>query len=295
MSSDNIRTKQHRLFLFFNILALALYSSPLRNLLINSLDNQLYTHIPLIPLVSGTLFYLKRKVIFCTTKYAFTPGIFLALLAGILYFLGMTQVLQLNQNDYFSLMTFSAVVFWIGGFVLFYGVETSRRASFPLFFLVLMIPIPTFVVDAIVLFLQHTSAAVSFAFFQMTDVSIYRKGLVFYLPNISIEVAKECSGIRSTIALFIWSILAGHFFLDAGWKKVVLTLLIFPITIIKNALRIVTLTLLANYVDTTWLTDSFLHHNGGVFFFILALLLFTPILKWLKKTGKGLSPLPHKP
>lgn len=158
-----------------------------------------------------------------------------------------------------------------------------------------MIPIPTFVVDLIVHALQNASAEVSFAIFQIADVSIYRRGLTFHLPNISIEVAKECSGIRSTIALFIYSLLAGHFFLDAGWKKVVLVLLMFPITVIKNALRIVTLTLLANYLDTTWITNSFLHHNGGVFFFILALLLFAPILKWLKKPDKVTLPLVPKP
>jgi hypothetical protein len=57
-------------------------------------------------------------------------------------------------------------------------------------------------------------------------------------------------------------------------------LAIIPITIFKNALRITALTLMASYVDPSWLTDSWLHRAGGKPFFFIALLLWAPIL-WL--------------
>src|SRR5262249_56535760 len=37
----------------------------------------------------------------------------------------------------------------------------------------------------------------------------YTQGLVFDLPGFSLEVAPECSGIHSTLVLFITSLLAG--------------------------------------------------------------------------------------
>jgi exosortase/archaeosortase family protein len=65
-------------------------------------------------------------------------------------------------------------------------------------------------------------------------------------------------------------------------------LTILPITILKNGIRIVTLTLLAIYVDQRFLTGGFLHKSGGFLFYIPGLLIFGAILLWLrKKEPKG--------
>jgi exosortase/archaeosortase family protein len=111
------------------------------------------------------------------------------------------------------------------------------------------------------------------------------------LLGMSIQVAKECSGICSSLGLFITGILAGHLFLRTGWKKFVLVLCVFPITVLKNGIRIVTLSSLAIYVDEKFITQSFLHKSGGFIFYIPALFLLGLILWWLRKSeitpGKG--------
>jgi exosortase/archaeosortase family protein len=83
--------------------------------------------------------------------------------------------------------------------------------------------------------------------------------------------------------LFISSVLAGHFFLGRFWKKFVLALFVFPVTVFKNGIRIMTLSLLGAYMDERWLTDSFLHHSGGFVFFIPALGLLGLALWALRK------------
>lgn len=286
MTSNKRTVQRNVFFLVFNLLALVLYYTPMRDLFIASQDNELYSHIILIPLVSGYFIYLQRKALFSDTRYAFTPGIILIMLGGTLYLLGMTQEPRLNQNDYLSLMTFSAVVFWGGGFVLFFGIQAARKAAFPLLFLVFMIPIPTVIVDKIIFLLQSASAEATYGVFKLTGVPIFREGFVFHLPGISIEVAKQCSGIRSTLALLITSVLAGHLFLQTKWRRAALIVSIFPITIFKNGLRIVTLSLLGAYVDETILTDSVFHRNAGIPFFILALVLLAPVLWFLKRSEK---------
>jgi exosortase len=102
--------------------------------------------------------------------------------------------------------------------------------------------------------------------------------MVFQLPEVTIQVAEQCSGIRSSLALIVATTAAGYVFLESGWRRLLLVLAIIPITIFKNALRITTLTLLAAYVDVSWLTDSWLHKAGGKPFFFIALLLWSPIL-----------------
>ena len=273
-------------FLFFNIIAIAIYYASISNLVVLSFNNELYSHIVLIPFVSGYLFYTERMKIFAEKRYSFAPGIILIIIGSIVYMVGKAQEGNINQNDYLSLMTFSTVIFWIGGFLLFYGTAVFRSGIFPLLFLVLMIPIPTLVVDKIIFILQSASADVSYVFFKMTGVPVYREGFLFQLVGVSVEVAKECSGIRSSIALFITSILAGRFFLGSWWKKIIFALSIFPITIIKNGFRIITLSLLGAYVDIKFLTDSFLHKNGGILFFMLGLILLYPVL-WILRKSEG--------
>jgi exosortase/archaeosortase family protein len=107
----------------------------------------------------------------------------------------------------------------------------------------------------------------------------------------SVEVAPQCSGIRSGLALFITALLASYLFLDSWWRRIILVLCVFPITMFKNGIRITTLTLLGTYVDPRILQSS-LHREGGIPFFILALLLMAPILYWLRKSenrGKGIG------
>ncbi len=99
----------------------------------------------------------------------------------------------------------------------------------------------------------------------------------------NIEVAKECSGIRSSLALLILALLVGHLFLRKFWKQAVFVVAGILMMIIKNGVRIATLTILAQYVDPSFLFGR-LHHDGGVVFFLLGLLLLWPVL-WLLQRG----------
>lgn len=119
----------------------------------------------------------------------------------------------------------------------------------------------------------------------VTGIPFFREGSTFHLTKFSVEVAEECSGIRSSIALFITSILAGQLFLNSTSRKIILILSVFPITIVKNGLRIVTLSLLGNYVDIRILSSA-LHKQGGIPFFILALAFSGTIFWFLRKSEK---------
>ena len=107
------------------------------------------------------------------------------------------------------------------------------------------------------------------------------------MPRISIEVAAECSGIRSSLALLILAILVAHFCLRTFWKQAVLVLAGLFVMIFKNGVRVVTLTLLASYVDPNFLYGR-LHHEGGVVFFLLGLAILAPVL-WLLERSEPKS------
>ena len=162
-------------------------------------------------------------------------------------------------------------------------------------FLGFTIPIPQPVLDVAVAVLKKGSTEAVAGLFTVTGTPYHREGFVFSLPTFAIEVADECSGIRSSIALLLTSLLAGYMMLTSPWKKLLLVLVILPLTIFKNGIRIVTLSLLAMHVDPEFLTGQ-LHHEGGIVFFLLALVLLFPLFAVLRKSetvrNPGVSPDP---
>jgi len=252
--------------------------SPLRALLHNTKQPEYYSHIPVIPLISAFFMFIKRKEIFGKSSSFCFPGLFI-MAAGVgLSLAGLS--LQLNNNDNASLATFSALVFWWGSFLFLYGKEAFRKAYFPAAFLLFAVPIPSILMQKTISVLVTVSTSVTSLLFKAIGVSFTREGSIFILPGFSIEVAKECSGIRSSLALFITSVIAGHLFLKEFWKKGVLALAVFPVAIFKNGLRIVGIYLLSYHIDMRFIEGDFHHRFAGSVFFAVGLFLLGLIL-WL--------------
>ena len=112
-------------------------------------------------------------------------------------------------------------------------------------------------------------------------VPYYREGLVFQLPGIAVEVAEECSGIRSSVALFITVLLAAQLTLRSNWRKVALCALVIPVALFKNGLRIATISALSVYVNRGFLYGR-LHRSGVFVFFSLGLLVLFGVLRLLQ-------------
>jgi exosortase len=270
-------------FLLFWTISIVPFYRPLSTLVRLSLQDENYSHIVLIPLISVLLLWLERRRIFLEAHYCISVGAPLLLLGMTLYSFGKMRSSAQGPNDSLSLMVFGIVLVWIAGFVLCYGTRSFRAATFPLFFLLLVIPFPTFVLDNTVLALQKGSAQMTYTLFRLLGVPVFWQDFRFSLPGVEIEIAKECSGIRSSLALFVTGLLAAHVFLRSGWRKVVLSLSMIPIAIFKNAVRIVTLSSLGVYVDRSFLYGK-LHHQGGILFAGIGLAMFVPLLLTLQKS-----------
>ena len=150
--------KRNIFFISLSVIALLMIYSPLKDILWSSVNKDYYSHIILIPIVSGGLIYWRRKKIFTKLEYSYRSGITLLAIGGALYFIAGAQEYQLNKNDYSSLITFSGIIFWTGGVVLLYGAKAFRAAAFPILFLVFMIPIPSALMDRTIFLLQAGSA-----------------------------------------------------------------------------------------------------------------------------------------
>lgn len=289
---DNIRmTNAGRLWKGFGLYMavwLAVYFTALRELVRMSGHSDLYSHTVLIPFVSVYFLFQERRTIFSSVRPALGAGLAVVAVGIVAYGFGVLQGTSLDPQGGLSLSILSAYVVFVGGFLLFFGGRAFREALFPLSFLVFMVPLPQVAVERIVPFLQRGSAEATDLIFKMLGVSFLREGLTFHLARVSVEIAPECSSIRSSLALLITGTVASYLFLRRWWSRSALVLITIPLALVKNAIRIVTLTLLAQYVDMRFLTGHWLHRSGGFVFFLITLALFGGVLlllRWAEERG----------
>jgi exosortase C (VPDSG-CTERM-specific) len=143
-----------------------------------------------------------------------------------------------------------------------------------------MVPFPGFLTHAIEFFFQHASADAASLMFAVSQTPVLRDGLFFKLPGITIEVAQECSGIRSTLVLFITSLVGAYLFFHSKTHRALLTLAIIPIAIVRNGFRIFTIAMLCVHVSPD-MVHSWIHKRGGPVFFVLSLIPFLALLIYL--------------
>jgi exosortase len=189
----------------------------------------------------------------------------------------------LSHSSNTSLSIFLFVAACIAAFSACYGRAAGRKALFPLLLLFAAVPLPPSWLARAIWFLQQGSATATEWLFSLAHIPFVRQGLVFSLPTLDIEIARECSGIRSSLVLLVCGLVVAHLFLKSFWTQAVLAVAVVPITIAKNGLRIFTLSTLGMYVDASFLTGR-LHRNGGIFFFALSFAALLGLIWLLRKT-----------
>jgi exosortase C (VPDSG-CTERM-specific) len=259
----------------------ALFATSLVRLFAHAAGSGLHSHIPLVPLVAGYLLYIQpRKPDPAASSAAGTiilGGAGAAALTAAVVWRG-----SLSVNDHLAFVTLAYLSFVTAGGFLFLGSKWMSAAVFPVAFLLFMVPLP----DAAVYWLERgsvlASADVSALFFRLTGTPLLREGTIFAIPGIVLEVAQECSGIRSSWVLFITSVVASHLFLDSRWRRIVLVAFVFPLAIVRNAFRILVIGLLCVHVGPHMI-DSVIHTRGGPIFFALSLVPLFLLLGWLRR------------
>lgn len=265
------------------LMSLIVFSAPLQQLM-KFAGNSEYSYIPLIPPISAFLILFRRNSIFRDSRPSPRIGSSIAL-GGILLLLFSSNLPQISSFGRLELSALAIVSTWCGLFGLWYGARAMRMAILPLSLLLFMVPAPESVMNALIIFLQRGSAVLSYYLFRSIGVPAIREGMVISLPRLAIEVAPQCSGIRSSISLLILTLAAANIYLRSGRNKVLLVSMLLPLSVLKNAIRIVTLSTLALYVDPRFLTGP-LHHKGGILFFFLATAMLTPVFVMMRRSER---------
>jgi exosortase len=272
--------KQTYVFAASVFTSLLVFWAPLHRLL-QFAGNSEFSYIPLIPGISVFLLLTRRRPVFREAKPSPFPGcvvVVIGVSASVLAILFQT----LTSADRLGLQMFGIVIIWWGLFISCYGLQTAQQAMVPLCLLLFVIPPPERAAGAVVGFLQHQSAVLSYHLFRIIGVPAIRDGMLISLPGLTIEVAPECSGIRSSISLLIVTLAVADLYVRYRRDRILLVLLVVPLSILKNGVRIVTISALALYVDPRFINGP-LHHQGGILFFCLTCMILASIVVLMRR------------
>ena len=262
---------------------------PLQRLFTFAYAHEFFSYIVLIPFVSAYFVWTERPTM------APAPGQerFLALIPaavalGLLALAWSATPGSAPAQDSLALTTGAFVLLLVALCRWFLGWPTLSGLLFPLGFLVFLIPFPTGLHVGIETALQHASAAAAGWMFQLIGTPIYLEGTLMQLPGFSMEVAPECSGIRSSMVLLITSVIAGKLFLRNPWSRTVLVFLVIPVSIVRNAFRITVIGELCVNIGPHMI-HSYIHRKGGPIFFALSLIPLFVGLWLLMRREKAVS------
>lgn len=219
--------------------ALALYCYPLLRTYQSWNSQHGYNSNGLIIFLgSAYLLFAARKVMKKAQKRICYLGL-------VFLVFGLTCTLGLKRADFnaaqtvFCLFCFWSTLLYLGGW------QMAKAAIFPLF--IMLFSVQWGLGSSIIsthLRILSTDLACRFINFtgSLWGIQVMRQGTnvsLVNVPDVQFDVAAPCSGLQSLIMTSVLCLVMAYFYLKTWWKRVVMVLLIAPIAVLNNSLRIV--------------------------------------------------------
>jgi exosortase len=274
-------------FSLLTVISLMVWWSPLTSSLGLAVRDSQYTHILLILPVSISLIFLEWKSSDSSAESRSGVGLILLVAALVATVIARFHFASLPSDQQLSVNMLALVVWWIGAFIVSFGTRAFQRALFPLCFLFWIVPIPEFVLNPVVRWLQEGSVISTRLLFALFGVPSTHDGTLITIPGLTVEVAAECSSIRSSLMLVVTTMVLAQMLLRSTWRRALVIAVAIPLSVAKNGLRIFVLAMLTTRVDRSFITGN-LHHQGGIIYFLVALAAIGMLI-WLARRGEEKS------
>lgn len=224
-----------------------------------------YSHAFLIIPISLYLVWVKKARLREIPVSFSKAGLVLLLFSLVLYLLAFFG--KITTVASFSLVVTMVALVWS-----LFGVAVVKALAFPLFFLFLMVPIPSQIYSASTIPLQLFVSKASTFIAMFMDIPVFREGNVLHLPERTLQVVEACSGLRSIISLFTLSLVFGYLSLGSNLSRTLLAVAALPVAIFINIVRVLAM-LIAFYYFNIDLASGSIHTYFGLIIFAMALML----------------------
>ena len=239
-------------------------------------NNTNYAHGFLIPILSLVVLWNRRKELQGIQVSPEFKGLWIFSFGLFTYFAGIAGKEEVIEQFSLPLTLLGLVCFLCGR-------TAARLTVFPIGYLYFMIPLPYLIFRDIAFHLRLFDTKVVAMMASLLGVPVFRENFILHLPEISLEVADACSGAFSSMALLALGVFYIHELKRPA--KIFLWLLLIPLAVLSNIMRILVI-VLVSYYSGNWILHSSFHLLSGTFNFLVGFgaLVFISIL--LEKSPK---------
>jgi exosortase len=237
--------------------------------------NDDYSHGFLIPFALGYLLYEKRAELFAIRTSPSVFGFVVVLLSQIVLLVGFL-------GAEFFLQRVSMVMFFAGFILFFWGWRMLMETAFGLVLILLAIPLPAIIFNAIALPLQLLASAWAESFLRICQIPVFRDGNVLQLSTQLLNVTEACSGIRSLMSLVTLATMMAYFLPMRWWARIAFILTAVPVALAANAFRVAGTGLLGRWFGEQ-AAQGFFHSFSGWLVFVFAFVVLLSELLLLQR------------
>jgi exosortase B len=227
-------------------------------------------HGPIVLVVALYLVWLQRAVFQSDTSTPPTRveaaiGWTLLVVGLLAYALGRSQDILLFEVG-------SQVPVVLGALLITLGTKSARALWFALFFLLFMVPLPSFVVDAATGPLKQYISVIAEQVLYAVGYPIARSGVTLTVGPYQLLVADACSGLHSMFSLSAMGLLYLYLMQHTSTSRnLIIMAAILPIAFVANIVRVMVLVLVTYHLGDE-AGQGFLHGFAGIMLFIIGLL-----------------------
>ena len=250
------------LLIFWTLLAgLLLFSTAITSVIGAVLHRQGSSHGVFVPFLSGIFLWMNRNSLRqIEPRYDYLGIPMLAI--GIVF--------PLFTIGTYHIQFLSFIVFVAGLIITHLGRNYFKTISFPLLFLITMIPLPEHMHATLANYTRNVSFGGSSWIISLLGVPFMKEGLLIHLPNAVLKVNLGCSGIRYLISFFVFGIAYAYLYRKSTWSRLTIIALTIPISLLASIFRLTAIFLLT-YIFGAHMAEYWPHVfiSWSVFFAIL--------------------------
>ena len=246
--------------------ALALYIPVIAGMAADWIEFPSLSHGFAVPLISAYLLWNKRRLLAEAPVEGSLTGLPVVVLA-----LGMLVLGSLGGESFIARLSLPIALFGVVLFLM--GGQVTRHAWIAIAYLAFMIPLPYLTLKAITYQSRLFDAGLTATALGWMGVPVLRDGVMLQLPNMTLEVADECSSVPAIAALLALGAAYAQLQARPTWIRVVLTLAAAPLGLLSNIVRLIVTSLGAYYLGPIALNNVIHKFNGTTVFLATVVLL----------------------
>jgi len=165
-----------------------------------------------------------------------------------------------------------------------FGTKSWREYTFPFVYLLFAVPLPY--LSEFSGLLQVGIAKLSYTLFHGLGYAITQQGITLHIQEASFQIAANCTGITSWLVLFSLMTFFLYFINIGLHKKIIVALLIVPIALVSNFIRVSILLYLGAHRGQAF-AMAYWHDFGGLTFYLLSCIAVFLCMIFIKKYGSN--------